>query len=196
MEDAVIEFDLYVESPLAKDGMAFSGIEWGCPLDDGNGKMENQNYINLNLKSSGGNWEFVSMGPGMNTVYADIFGGVVDGQWNHVVIPMSKSPNLDKLNADTQFTGVSLMFARMKSSEYIFKMKNMKIVDHGRVIVNESIAIPYKYKQPNSSTKECQFVLGRDPKTSAYITLEIDHVDLSGYTNTAFNFEVEITPVD
>ena len=75
-------------------------------------------------------------------------------------------------------------------------MKNMKIVDHGRVIVNESIAIPYKYKQPNSSTKECQFVLGRDPKTSAYITLEIDHVDLSGYTNTAFNFEVEITPVD
>ncbi|WP_278744301.1 hypothetical protein [Muribaculum intestinale] len=196
VEDAVIEFDLYVESPLAKDGMVFSGIEWGCPLDDGNGKMENQNYINLNLKSSGADWTFVSMGPGMNTVYADIFGGVVDGQWNHVVIPMSKSPNLDKLNADTQFTGVSLQFARMKSADYIFKMKNMKIVDHGRVVVNESIATRYKYKQPNSSTKECQFVLGGDPKTSAYITLEIDHVDLSGYTNTAFNFEVEITPVD
>lgn len=196
VEDAVIEFDLYVESPLAKDGKAFYGIEWGCPIDDGKGKMENQNYINLNLKSQGGNWTFVDMGPGMNTVYGDIFGSLDDGQWNHVAIPMSLSPNLDKLNADTQFTGVSLQFARMKSAGYVFKMKNMKIVDHGRVIVNESIATPYKYKQPNSATKECQFVLGGDPKTSAFMTLEIDHVDLSGYTNTAFNFEVEITPVD
>lgn len=196
VDDLYIQFDLYVESPLAEDGMAFPGIEWGCPLDDGFGKMENQNYININLKSASGNWTFADMGPAMNTAYGDIFDKVKNREWNTISLPLSQSPNLSKLDLSTQFNGFSLQFARMKAADYVFKLKNLAIVDHSKVTVNEIIPTPYTYVQPSSDTKECSFVLGGDPKTSAYITLNIDHVDVSAYSNLAFNFEVEVTPVD
>lgn len=196
VDDLYIQFDLYVESPLAEDGLAFPGIEWGCPLDDGFGKMENQNYININLKSASGNWTFADMGPAMNTAYGDIFDKVKDREWNTISLPLSQSPNLSKLDLSTQFNGFSLQFARMKAADYVFKLKNLAIVDHSKVTVNEIIPTPYTYVQPSSDTKECSFVLGGDPKTSAYITLNIDHVDLSAYSNIAFNFVVEVTPVD
>ncbi len=185
-DDIYIDFDLYVESPLAKDGLAFAG----------KGKSENQNYINITLKSAAGNWTYADMSPAMNTAFGDIFGSVRNGEWNHISLPLSQSPNLSKLDMSAAFKGFSLQFARMKSGSYVFKLKNFKIVDRSREVVTEVIETPYVFEQPSTESKEYSFVLGGENKTSAYITLNVGNIDLSKYSDAAFNFELEISAVD
>ena len=190
-DDIYIDFDLYVESPLAKDGLAFAGIEWGCPMDDGKGKSENQNYINITLKSAAGNWTYADMSPAKNTAFGDIFGSVRNGEWNHISLPLSQSPNLSKLDMSAAFKGFSLQFARMKSGSYVFKLKNFEIVDHGKVLENE--VIPASYTGAPTNT----FTLGTktdEVESNFYITLNYDHVDLSKYSDVSFNFVADVTP--
>lgn len=196
-ENLYLEFDLYVESPFAKDGLAFPDIEWGYPLDDGKGKQENQNYFILQLQyTESGNWTFCPNGPELNTAYGDIFAAVKNGEWNHISIPFAQSPSLSSLDLEKSFRQISAYFGRMKSDKYIFKGRNFEIVDHGRVTVTEVVPTKYSFVQPSTTENWCQFELGGDPKTNAYITLELDHVDVSKYSNLAFNFTVDITAVN
>ncbi|MCM1293902.1 MAG: hypothetical protein NC230_10060, partial [Bacteroides sp.] len=86
---------------------------------------------------------------------------------------------------------------RMQKNNYLFKTKNVKLVDRSRYYANKTIETGYAFVQPANAGDEAAFVLGGDPKTMAFMRLDFNMAsEISDPANTSLCFDAEISSVD
>ena len=146
-----------------------------------------------------GNWTYADA-VNMNECYAEFLNNLKIGEWAHLSLPLSASPNFTKMGAK-DFKNINVYFGRIFNNKYVFQGKNVKLVDHSREVVDK--VIPTRFTFDSSMDQTIGGVQGEKGGNLYFQFTMSPTVDLSSYVsedgkceNVYLCFDADITLVD